>query len=103
MLYHPCANRGQVKVLRTLVKNCLYRHIITPYNLLSPERPLALVAWGRRLQMSVVSKIVVVEFIKEAALNGPEHTAKQGQYSHGLLQDAKVVSTQTDDFLCPNL
>lgn len=38
MLYHPCANKNQVEYLKKIVKLCLYRHIITPYNLLSPER-----------------------------------------------------------------
>lgn len=38
MLYHPCANRLEVNILRNLVEKCLYRHVITPYNLLTPER-----------------------------------------------------------------
>lgn len=38
MLYHPCANKNQVQLLKKIVKMCLYRHIITPYNLLTPER-----------------------------------------------------------------
>lgn len=38
MLYHPCANKNEVQYLKKVVKLCLYRHIITPYNLLSSER-----------------------------------------------------------------
>lgn len=38
MLYHPCANKNEVQLLRKIVKGCLYRHIITPYNLLPQER-----------------------------------------------------------------
>ncbi|KRT84561.1 hypothetical protein AMK59_2137, partial [Oryctes borbonicus] len=43
MLYHPCANNVEVDFLRQLIVRCLYRHIITPYNVLTPERPFALV------------------------------------------------------------
>lgn len=38
MLYHPCADRNEVNLLKKIVKNCLYKHIITPYNLLEPNR-----------------------------------------------------------------
>lgn len=38
MLYHPCANNDEINTLKKLVKKCLYRHIITPYNLLDPDR-----------------------------------------------------------------
>jgi hypothetical protein len=33
MLYHPCANKIEVEFLKELVKSCLRRHIITPYEL----------------------------------------------------------------------
>lgn len=38
MLYHPCANPLEVKRLKSLIKGCLRRHIITPYNLLEEDR-----------------------------------------------------------------
>ena len=38
MLYHPCANQLEVQKLKELVKGCLRRHIITPYNLLNEDR-----------------------------------------------------------------
>lgn len=52
--------------------------------------------------MSVVSEKVVVNFIKEAALHGPEHTFKDGQYTLGLIKHADVVTNESDDTLCPN-
>lgn len=103
MLYHPCANFNQVEQLKMLVKNCLYRHIITPSSgLLTPERPLALVAWGKSLEMSVVVPEIVIRFIKENALRGPEKTATNGQYEKLLINHADVVSTIDDSVLCPN-
>ncbi|KAJ8967656.1 hypothetical protein NQ314_002691 [Rhamnusium bicolor] len=102
MLYHPCANKNQVNTLRNLVKSCLYRHVITPYNLLSLDRPLALVTWGHRLEMSKVASEIVVDFIKKHALHGPEKTHRDGQYSLMLEEHANVVSNIEDSNLCPN-
>lgn len=101
MLYHPCAEKNEVKTLKTLVKSCLYRHVITPYELLTSERPLALLTWGHRLEMSKVSPEVAVNFIREHALNGPEQLYKNGHYDLMLTEEAKVVSTIEDSYLCP--
>ncbi|KAJ8917604.1 hypothetical protein NQ315_000087 [Exocentrus adspersus] len=102
MLYHPCAERNQVNALKALVKSCLYRHVITPYDQLTMERPLALVTWGHRLEMSKVSDEVVVGFIKSHALKGPEKVSRNGQYDLALSSSAKIVSTVDDIKLCPN-
>lgn len=64
MLYHPCTHPEMVNRLRTLVTSCIRKHVITKYNLLSKERPLALVAWGCRLQMNYVDPKTVISFIK---------------------------------------
>ncbi|KAJ8984805.1 hypothetical protein NQ317_013002 [Molorchus minor] len=102
MLYHPCANTDEVNSLRKLVKGCLYRYVITPYSFLSSERPLALVTWGHRLEMSKVAPEVVIDFIRKHAIKGPEMTHKDGQYDLELKTRAEVVSTPDDSNLCPN-
>lgn len=38
MLYHPCADPQEVLKLKRVVRKCLYRHVITPYNQLEPQR-----------------------------------------------------------------
>ncbi|XP_063930790.1 uncharacterized protein LOC135142906 [Zophobas morio] len=100
MLYHPCADKNEVNMLRILVKKCLYRHIITPYNLLTAERPLALVTWGHRLEMSKVAPELVLDFIRKHALKGPEQTARDGQYSLFLEKHADIVSDIGDHEIC---
>lgn len=101
MLYHPCANKNEVNLLRKIVTTCLYRHVITPYNLITSSRPLALVTWGHRLEMSKVAPNVVVNFIKKYALKGPEKTYRNGQYDLMLKENAHVVSDMDDHTLCP--
>lgn len=83
--------------------SCLYRHIITPYHKLTPERPFALAAWAVSLEFSVVDKLTIVEFIKKYAKTGPEKTSRDGQYKMMLTEAAKII-TDADDFaLCPNV
>lgn len=101
--YHPCCNQRQLNDFRKLVKNCLYRHIITPYEKLDAKRPFALIAWGRSLEMSVVHSQLVIAFIRMNALQGPEKTSRNGQYNSGILEQAKIVSDQDDNSLCPKM
>ncbi|BFF99080.1 uncharacterized protein DMAD_07071 [Drosophila madeirensis] len=107
MLYHPCAFQGQVDQLQQIVGGCLYRHLISPSQSLSPERPLALLAWSHILEMSVVDKHLVADFIKKHAKQGPlavENLArlvdKRQSYKAGLQTEARLVTTGDDYELC---
>ncbi|KZC06978.1 PREDICTED: uncharacterized protein LOC107195223 [Dufourea novaeangliae] len=102
-LYHPCANPLEVKRLKSLVTSCLRRHIISPYNLLDHDRPLALLAWGCRLTMSYVNPDVVIGFIREHALQGPEDIPSDGDFEEGLVHAAETVSDHLDTNLCPSV
>lgn len=101
MLYHPCANPLEVKRLKSLLTRCLRRHIITPYNLLSEEQPLALLSWGCRLTMSHVNPVIVSKFIQEYALRGPESIPEDGDFKEYLQLPARTVSDKLDSVLCP--
>ncbi|KAG8037631.1 hypothetical protein G9C98_005842 [Cotesia typhae] len=101
MLYHPCANKNQVNLLRKLVTQCLRRHVITPYAELDEARPFALVTWGCRLTMSTINPYIVKNFILTKALHGAETTPKDGEFNEGLIQKAKIVSDENDSKLCP--
>lgn len=102
-VYHPCVNKRQLDEFRKLVKSCLYRHIITPYEKLDAERPFALIAWGRSLEMSVVVRDICIGFIRMNALQGPEKNSRNGQYRSGMIEPAKIVSDPGDNNLCPNM
>lgn len=102
-LYHPCANKDQVSKLKRLVKSCLYRHIITPYNKLSTERPMAVVGWGVSLEFSVFDESTVIEFIRKYAKTGPEKVSRNGQYKLMLTESSKIITDVDDSDLCPKL
>jgi len=104
LLYHPCTNPALVDKLRKMVTGCIRKHIITPYQL-STERPLALVAWGCRLEMTGVNESEVINFIREKGLKGPEGKySKEGQYTHRLIKKAEIPtgSDVDDSVLCPS-
>lgn len=64
MLYDPCTHPSLVDKLRKLVTSCIRKHIITPFQNLPADRPLALVSWGCKILMSHVDEQQVVKFIK---------------------------------------
>lgn len=60
-----------------------------------------MVAWGTRLLMSKVDPDIVVDFIRQNALKGPEQVSRDGQFEQQLLRHAEVVTTIDDEKLCP--
>lgn len=107
MLYHPCAYQGQVEQLQRIVRGCLYRHIITPSQFLTPERPLALLSWRNSLSMSVVDRKQVGHFIRKYAKLGPlslpnlsRVVEKRESYKAALLTEAHLVTDLDDSELC---
>ncbi|XP_045135291.1 uncharacterized protein LOC123518541 isoform X1 [Portunus trituberculatus] len=103
MLYDPCTEPLLVEQLRKILTGCFRKHIITPYTLLSKERPLALMAWGCSLEMATVNEAEVKAFIKTRALHGPEgHYPKNGSFKEGLLHKAKYPTKyENDSIICP--
>ncbi|XP_058789532.1 uncharacterized protein LOC131663253 isoform X2 [Phymastichus coffea] len=101
MLYHPCANTLEVERLKSLVRRCLRRHVISPNDHLHEERPLALLSWGCKLSMSWVDENAAKRFIRENALRGPEDHFEDGNYIHQLIEKAGQVSGDEDRHLCP--
>lgn len=93
----------QVAQLKSLVKRCLFRHIITPYLNLTRERPIALVGWSASLEMSTFDFNLGKNFIKFYARTGPERVFRDGQYHHMLIDKAKYVTNVIDSELCPGM
>lgn len=102
-IYHPCVDQRMLDDFRKIIKKCLYRHIITAYEMVSIERPFALVAWGRSLEMSVINSEIVIGFIRMNALQGPEKVSRNGHYAGGIVEHAKYVSDADDNNLCPKM
>ena len=88
MAYNPCLSPDTVDSLRKLVTGCIRstaelhshsfdvfiiltrKHIITPVYNMPKGVPLALVAWGCRLEMTEVDPDKVKKFIRDRGLQG---------------------------------
>uniref|UniRef100_A0A224XT77 Putative conserved secreted protein n=1 Tax=Panstrongylus lignarius TaxID=156445 RepID=A0A224XT77_9HEMI len=101
MLYHPCAHPFAVKQIKDIVRSCLYRHIITPYTLLPHNRPIALLTWGWSVLLTDVDEELIVKFIREHALRGPEAISRDGQYDFALEEPAIITTPDDSGRLCP--
>ncbi|TKS81327.1 hypothetical protein D9C73_015432 [Collichthys lucidus] len=64
LLYHPCAPLHERLLLSVLARSCLTDYIISPHPQLSKHTPIALVAWGRTLQLSTVSSPDVCDWLE---------------------------------------
>lgn len=99
-LYHPCANKMEVRKFKSLIQNCLYSHVITPSNLLSSERPLAVLSYGRSLEMSVHEPHFIRNFIISKN-KSVEIVARGPRYNKELIKESKLVTTLDDNNVCP--
>ncbi|XP_055752251.1 uncharacterized protein LOC129832309 isoform X1 [Salvelinus fontinalis] len=70
LLFHPCAPVRQRDLLSVLGHRCLSDYIITPHPDLSTHRPLALVSWGRTLELSQVTTPEVCDWLQLTAAHG---------------------------------
>lgn len=91
----------KVSALQKTLRGCLFRHVLTTYPDLTPERPIALVGWSASLEMSHFNISIAKYFIKYFAKTGPERTFRDGQYRHLLIEKARYVTNILDDVICP--
>ncbi|XP_026195724.1 tumor protein p53-inducible protein 13 isoform X2 [Anabas testudineus] len=54
-LYHPCTSLHERLSLSVLARSCLPDYIITPHPQLNKNTPIALVSWGRTLELSTIA------------------------------------------------
>ncbi|XP_067033083.1 uncharacterized protein [Acropora muricata] len=102
-LYHPCAIQDLKEKLRAMAVSCLHRHVITPYERLSPCKPIAMVAWGCWYATSQVNVSEGKQRIQDKAMKAvASHVLGSGEYKDGLIAPAVTVSDRHDSHLCPN-
>ena len=60
---------------------------------------MALIAWGCRLEFSMVNEEEIIQFIRSKGLKGPEgNHSKDGQYDYDLiLSSAKIHGVEPND------
>lgn len=107
LLYHPCMQRSpELAALKSLVRDCLGKHVITPYRKIPFNMPFALLTYKHARLMGLFDPQsehdvdIIIGFIKRYALEGPEsHVLDNGQYSAGLIRNATDFSDLQEDKL----
>ncbi|XP_061924045.1 uncharacterized protein tp53i13 isoform X1 [Entelurus aequoreus] len=64
LLYHPCAAVSERLFLSILANSCLPDYIISPHPWLSESTPIALVSWGRTLELSTAASLDVCHWLQ---------------------------------------
>jgi hypothetical protein len=101
-LYHPCTPLDQVSQLKQLARSCLWRHFVSPYPLLDPEWPMAVVSWGCVLRVKWVESEDIKKWVESHALRTPQTAefTNDGTYNEGLIQPADKVNGE--EAVCPS-
>lgn len=63
LLYHPCAPHRERFLLSALARSCLPEFIMTPHQHLSESTPIALVSWGRTLELPTITSSGVCDWL----------------------------------------
>ncbi|XP_005997050.1 uncharacterized protein TP53I13 [Latimeria chalumnae] len=99
-LYHPCVHQSLKEDLSLLARACLYKHVITAYGRLSQERPLALVTFGKTLEMSRVKLSEVVDWLRNNVNRAHEsEMLDDGDYEYLHIRGTELRSDKT---ICPS-
>ncbi|XP_077579551.1 tumor protein p53-inducible protein 13 [Stigmatopora nigra] len=86
LLYHPCAALSERPLLSTLAHSCLHDYIISPHPQLNKSRPVALVSWGRTLELSTAASSEICDWLESMMTS---NIWKTGKYNFLLTQAAK--------------
>ncbi|XP_073673887.1 uncharacterized protein tp53i13 [Garra rufa] len=98
-LYHPCVSAEARRSLAGLAHSCLSHYILTPHPWLSQHRPLAVVSWGRSLEMSRITLGVCDWLLSISSNISQASTNQRAKYNLYLTKPAsmdKPVNTSQD-------
>ncbi|XP_051933822.1 uncharacterized protein tp53i13 [Hippocampus zosterae] len=70
LLYHPCAAFSERALVSILARSCLHDYIVTPHPQLNKSMPVALVAWGRTLELSTAASSDVCDWLQSTTTSG---------------------------------
>ncbi|XP_074536506.1 uncharacterized protein tp53i13 [Halichoeres trimaculatus] len=99
-LYHPCAPLHERLLLSALAQSCLPDYIITPHKGLSVHTPIALVSWGRTLELSTSATLEVCDWLEMTASteNKPADLSRSRNYNLFLTRSAETHRKRSAEF-----
>ncbi|XP_070825964.1 tumor protein p53-inducible protein 13 [Chaetodon trifascialis] len=85
LLYHPCAPLHERLLLSVLARSCLPDYVITPHPQLSERMPVALLSWGRTLELSSVASTDVCDWLETTTSASNEFGGVSPSRTYNLL------------------
>ncbi|XP_035535298.1 tumor protein p53-inducible protein 13 isoform X1 [Morone saxatilis] len=85
LLYHPCAPLHERLLLSALARSCLPDYIMTPHPQLNTDTPIALVSWGRTLELTTVASSDVCDWLETTASRANEFGGVRLSRKYNLL------------------
>ncbi|XP_061576487.1 uncharacterized protein tp53i13 [Cololabis saira] len=90
LLHHPCAPLQERLLLSAVARSCLPDYIITPHPQLDIRLPVALVSWGRTLQLTTAASAEICAWLQatQARGNAFAGTTQTRKYNLLLIRSA---------------
>lgn len=90
LLYHPCAVPRERRLLSGLARSCLPGHVVTSHPQLSRDMPIALVSWGRTLELTTAASFDVCDWLQatQSTGNGVGGKNRTKKYDFLLIRSA---------------
>ncbi|XP_072314904.1 uncharacterized protein tp53i13 [Eucyclogobius newberryi] len=82
LLYHPCSPPHQRRLLSALARSCIHDYILTPHKDLDKNRPVALVSWGRTLEVSTAASSEICDWLNATSSATPKAAERRRQIHH---------------------
>ncbi|KAM7413513.1 hypothetical protein PAMA_020748 [Pampus argenteus] len=85
LLYHPCVPLHERLLLSALARSCLPEYIMTSHPQLSKHMPIALVSWGRTLELSTVASPDVCDWLQTTTTTRNKFSVVSQRRKYNLL------------------
>ncbi|KAM7399640.1 hypothetical protein PAMP_018891 [Pampus punctatissimus] len=85
LLYHPCAPLHERLLLSALARSCLPEYIMTTHPQLSKHMPIALVSWGRTLELSTVASLDICDWLQTTTTTRNKFSVVSQKRKYNLL------------------
>ncbi|KAK7882519.1 hypothetical protein WMY93_028693 [Mugilogobius chulae] len=85
LLYHPCSPPHERQLLSALARSCISDYILTPHKNLDRNRPIALVSWGRTLEISTVASSEICDWLNATTSKQPKPAELRYKSQYNLL------------------
>lgn len=97
-LYHPCSPLDERLLLSALARSCISDYILTPLKNLDKKRPIALVSWGRTLEVSTAASSEICDWLNTTSSRktNAEEMAHEHQYNLLLTRSADQDKHKTN-------